>query len=569
MQIEIRIDKAINNGGETKVLKILKKQGDPIGFSDSLFEVESGKASASVNPEISGVIESIFVQEGDTVTSDKVLAVVNGEKKEAPAKNSGGSFNYFGNLMKPVKEELESDITIIGGGPGGYVAAIHAAKLGAKVVLIEKDNMGGTCLNMGCIPTKSFVRSAGVYSTLKHLEEYGCSAEKISVDIKKVVERKNKVTAQLVQGIKYLMDKHGIKVINGIGKIQDQNTVFVPSPMKEYTVKTKNIIIATGSVPSVPPIPGIDNPNVINSTQALNLNELPKKLAVIGGGVIGMEFAYVFANFGVDVTVIEFLNECLAGCDADVCEENCKNAAGKGIKLYTTAKVEEILKGENNECIVRFAQGSSTKYVSTDMVLLAVGRTPFVDGLNIENAAIELNDNKKGIKVNSRMQTNIPNIYAIGDVTNKVLLAHVASHQGIVAVNNIMGVESEMDYNCIPGAVFTDPEIATVGLSEKAAREKGLEIKVGKFPFAANGKSLTFGENSGFIKLIKEKETGRIVGGCIVGLHATDLIAEVALAIKNNLKAHDIIETIHAHPTTAEVVHEAALSLEGGAIHFA
>ncbi len=380
--------------------------------------------------------------------------------------------------------------------------------------------------------------------------------------MKKVITRKKDVVNQLVQGIKYLLDQNKVKVINGTGEILDKETVYVKNGNSETFINSKNIIIATGSKISKLPIPGLDLKNVINSDQALELNELPKQLVIIGGGVIGMEFAFIYANFGVDVTIIEYVNEVLAACDSDICHEINQIAESKGIKIYTGSKVEEIIKSENDQCIVAFNLNGERKYVTTDKVLVAVGREPSMDGINVEKLGIELNENARGIKVNDNMQTNIPNIYAIGDVTNRVLLAHVASHQGMVAVKNIFGEDCKMDYSAVPSVIFTDPEIAIVGIGEKQATNQGLEFKVGMFPFAANGKALTMGENAGFIKLISDKTTNKIIGGSIIGPHATDLIAEVTLAVKNQLTAEDIIETIHAHPTTAEVAHEAALALK-------
>lgn len=567
MNIEMKLVNLPHNGKEAKVTKILKKAGEDVKPGDLVFEVESGKGSTAIKSDMTGKVQSIKVSVGDTVKINDLLAVIDGEKEAKEQKS--GAFNYFGNMLKPQKQEIEGDITIIGGGPGGYVAAIHAAKLGAKVVLVEKEALGGTCLNWGCIPTKAIVRSAQVLNTLKEAEEFGCFAENIGFDMKKVIDRKNKVVDQLVTGIKYLMEKHNIKVVNGPGVILDRETVFVKTNMSETTIKTKNIIIATGSKSAALPIPGADNKKVITSSDALQLTELPEKMTIVGGGVIGMEFAYIFANFGVDVSVVEYFDSCLASCDDDIIQENIKNAEKKGIKLYTGAKVLEIIETVEDKLIVVFEKDGEKKYLSSDKVLMAVGRTPYVEGLGIDKLGMELNDNKRGIKVDSKMQTSIPNIYAIGDVTNKVLLAHVASHQGIVAVNNILGKECEMDYRVIPGAIFTDPEIATVGITEREALKQGIEIETGKFPFAANGKALTFGETSGFIKVIKDKKNNRLIGAAIIGLHATDLIAELTLAIKNNMTPEEIIETIHAHPTTAEVIHEGALSLEGGAIHFA
>ena len=569
MIIEVKVEKSTDKNTETKIMRILKNVGESILVNDEIFEVESGKGTSTISSKAKGIIESINVKEGDTVNEDTVLAQINGEQAPKAANKSSNTFNYFQNLIKPVKLQMECDITIVGGGPGGYVAAIHAAKLGAKVILIEKEKLGGTCLNRGCIPTKTLVRSAQVFDTLKRAEEFGCYAENIGINMEKVIARKDKVVADLVQGIVYLMDKNKVKVVNGIAEILDNETIIVKSNIQEVTIKTKNIIIATGSKSAVVQLKGIENKNIINSTDALSLKEVPKNLVIVGGGVIGMEFAYIFTSFGAKVSVVEFMDQCLINCDDDICEENKKSATKRGIKLYTTAKVEEICEAENNECIVHFIQDGKDKYITANKVLLSVGRNPYIDGLGLEKVGIELNQNKKGIMVNSKMQTNVSNIYAIGDVTNIMLLAHAASHQGIVAVNNIMGNSCDMDYTAVPSAIFTDPEIAMVGIGEKAAKIKGIEVEVGRFPFSANGKAKCYGESNGFIKIIRDKKTGKLIGASIVGLHATELIAELTLAIKNNLSAAAITETIHSHPTTAEVIHEAALSLDGGAIHFA
>lgn len=566
---KIKLNKLNGHAKEGIVGKIHKTVGDIINKGETLLEIESNKGNMSVESEGTGKILSIQVETGSTVKIGDILADVEGEASESQEPSDKGKFNYFGSLLKPQKKDIDADITIIGGGPGGYVAAIQAAKLGAKVVLIEKEKLGGTCLNVGCIPTKCFVRSSEVFENLKEAEKYGLYAENPIVDMKKVVERKNSVVTQLVDGIKYLLDKNNVKVIYGEGEIIDKETVYVKERNTENTIKTKNIIIATGSQISNLPIPGIDLKDVITSNEALDLAELPKRLVIVGGGIIGMEFAFIFNSFGVEVTVIEYLDDILSILDEDVHKEITSIAIEKGIEIYTGSKVEEIIQSESKECLVVFTKDEKRKFICADKVLMAVGRKPFLGNIGIEKLNIELNENKLGIKVNQKMQTNIPNIYAIGDVTNKIQLAHVASHQGIIAVKNILGEAIEMDYDVIPSAIFTNPEIAVVGIGEKEAADKGMEVKVGKFPFQANGKALTLGESKGFIKLIKEKSTNKIIGGSIIGPHATDLVAELALAVKNALTAEDIIETIHAHPTIAESVHEAALSTEGAAIHFA
>lgn len=564
---EIKLETSINNAKEAKILEVCKKSGDVVNTQDVIFLGETNKCSIEICANVTGIIESILVQAGDTVKSGDVLATINGEKTDIA--NNGNQFDYFSNLLKPQKMEFETEIAIIGGGPGGYVAAIKAAKQGAKVILIEKGSLGGTCLNRGCIPTKSLVRSAEIYSHLNNADHYGCHAANISLDMAAVINRKNSVVSSLVQGIQFLMDKNKIKIVYGTGELLDNETVLVRNNNQEITVKAQNIIIATGSIPAKLPIPGIELENVMDSDQALQLSEVPNSMVIVGGGVIGMEFAFIYANFGVKVSVIEFLDDILVNCDPEVCEEIGQIAASKGIKIYKGSALKEIKKSENGQCIVSFAKAQDLKFICSDKVLMATGRQPEFSNLGLEKLGIALNENGKGIKVNDKMQTNIPNIYAIGDVTNKIMLAHVASHQGIIAVRNIMGDNCKMDYEVIPSAIFTDPEIAMVGITERIAQKTGIEIAVGMFPLAANGKTLTYGETRGFVKIIKDKSTDRIIGGAIIGPHATDLIGEIALAIRNNLSVDSIIDTIHAHPTTSEAIHEAALSLEGQAIHYA
>ncbi len=574
---DFKLEKLSGHANSGKVGKIYKGADELINSGEDFFDIESNKGNITVCADFSGIIKSIEVKVGDTVKKGDTLAKIEGEqvKKERKqegiqeTKNSAG-FNYLGNLMKPKKEEVDVDITIIGAGPGGYVAAIQAAKSGLKVALVEKEIIGGTCLNWGCIPTKAFVRSSVVFKDLKDSENFGLFAENVSVEINKVVNRKNAIVKQLVGGIEYLIEKNNILLYKGNGKILDNNTIFTKQGNKETTIHTKNIIIATGSESTLIPLKGVDSPNVLTSKDLLDIKSMPQKLVVVGGGVIGMEFAFVFRNFGVDVTVVEYVDNILATLDDDISSEITAIAKEKGIKVYTSSKVEEILDTEEKQSVLVFSKDDKKHYLTADKILLAVGRQPNIEGLDVKELGIKLNDRGRGIKVNEKMQTNIPNIYAIGDVTNIIQLAHVASHQGIVAVENILGKDVKMEYDVIPSAIFTDPEIAVVGMSEKDAKKQKLEIVVGKFPFAANGKALTLGEARGFVKIIKDKTSDKILGAAIIGPHSTDLIHELALAVKNELKDIDIIKTIHAHPTTSEAVHEAALaSTSFGALHFA
>lgn len=541
------------------VCKINIKVEDKVEVGQELMTIEAKKGNATVKAQFSGVVESIEVKEGDEVkASDVLLKIAQFIEKD-----------IINPKAEAEKETIKSDIAIIGGGPGGYVAAIKAAKMGADVVLIEKEHLGGTCLNCGCIPTKALVRSAEVYDNFKEAIDFGLSVKEYNVDMDKVINRKNSIVNKLVEGIQYLIEKNKIKVINGNGKILDKNTVIIETKNKIVEINSKNIILSTGSETVSLPIPGANSKSILTSKEILDLKELPKKLAIIGGGVIGMEFAFIYSSFGVEVFVVEYLDNVLQMLDQDVIDEINSAAEKKGIKLFTGSRVEEIIDTEDDRCVVRFTKGGESKYVSVDKVLMSVGRKPYFEGLGIENANIKLNDNKKGIKVNSKMQTNIDNIYAVGDVTNIIQLAHVASHQAIVAVENIMGHDAEMDYSAVPSAIFTHPEIASVGSTEREAKSKGINIEVGKFPYAANGKALTMGDDCGFIKVIKNADSNKVIGATIVGINSADLIASLTIAIKNGLTTKQIAETIFAHPTTSEVIHEGILSVEGGALHFA
>ena len=564
MIIEVKFE-GLSGIKKGKVMKVYKEVGDTIEPNDSLFSIEENKKTLDIEPSIKGVIKEIRIKSGDNIKIGDVLALVDGEKIET--KKSESSFDYFKGLITPKKEEIETKVTIIGSGPGGYVAAIKLAQLGADVVLVEKDKVGGTCLNRGCIPTKALVRSADVFKNIKESEAYGCKVENYNLDIGQVISRKNQVASQLGEGISYLLEKNNIKYVKGCGEILDPNTVFVKTKHRETTIKTEYIIIATGSTTTKLPIPGIDLDNVLGSTEIMEIDELPKEMVIIGGGVIGMEFAFIFNTFGTKISVVEYMDKLLPNLDEDICHEIDEIAENRGINIYTNSKVEEIIRDENNKAIVGFTNNGEKKYISTEKVLVSIGRQPYLDGLGIEKLGLELNTNKKGIKVNEKLMTSISNIFAIGDATGGIQLAHVASAQGIVAANNIMGIEDAMDYSIIPSAIFTDPEMASVGIDEKYAKENNIEVEIGKFPIASNGKALTLGASEGFVKVIVDKNSKKILGASIIGPNATDLINEISIAMANGLKAEDITKTIHPHPTTSESVFEALLAANGACIH--
>ncbi|MBU5310808.1 dihydrolipoyl dehydrogenase [Tissierella carlieri] len=565
MILEVKFE-GLNGIKKGKVTKIYKKPGDSIDPNTPLLAIEVNKTTMDLDVNVKGVIKDIKVKLGANLKLGDILAVVDGEEVQIEKKEEP-SFDYFKGLIKPKEEKLDAKVAIIGSGPGGYVAAIRLAQLGADVILVEKDSIGGTCLNRGCIPTKSLVKSADVFKNIKESHSYGCKVENYSLDINEVISRKNQVITQLGEGISHLLEKNNIKFVKGSGEILDKNTVFVKTKYLETTIKAEYIIIATGSTTSKLPIPGIDLDNVLGSTEIMEINELPKEMVVIGGGVIGMEFSFIFNTFGTKVSVVEFMDRLLPGLDEDVSQEIEEIAENKGISIYTGSKVEEIIQDEKGRCIITFTNNGNKKYLTTDKVLISIGRQPYLDNLGINKLDMELNDNRRGIKVNEKMMTSIPNIFAVGDATGTIQLAHIASTQGVVAANNIMGIEDNMNYNVVPSAIFTDPEIASVGISEKYALDNNMDIEIGKFPIASNGKALTLGVSEGFVKIIVDKSTKEILGASIVGPNATDLINEISIAMTNKLKVEDLTKTIHPHPTTSEAIFEALLDSSGICIH--
>ena len=458
------------------------------------------------------------------------------------------------------------DVVIIGGGVGGYVAALKGAQLGLKVVLVEKDQIGGVCLNRGCIPTKSLRGSVQIWEYFKKAEQYGLSAENISYDFKKVIERKNQIVRRLTLGVQSLLKARKITVIKGIADISAPGEVVVYQENKDKEIlKTKNIIIATGATARKVEIEGQDNVNVINSDDALSLENLPKKMLIIGGGYSGIEFATIFNSFGVQVEVVEFLERILLPVDEEISMSLLEILKRQGIHFSLNSQVQKIT-SKNNQLSVSIKDSNNEKIeIETEKVLISTGRVPDFGGLNIERLGIELE--KKGIKVDQYMRTSIPGIYAVGDVVCKKMLAHVASMQGQVAVQHISGIDRAMSYQVVPFCVFSNPEVASVGLNENEARKVFTEINIFRFPYRANGKALSIDEREGYVKMITNKKDNMIIGIHIIGAHASDLIAEAALALQKECTATDIAETIHAHPTLPETIAEAAEGILGQPIH--
>jgi len=455
------------------------------------------------------------------------------------------------------------DITVIGGGPAGYVAAIRAAQLGAKVLLVEKDRLGGTCLNRGCIPTKTLLADSRRYEFLRNSSVI--KADNLRIDMKKLMERKDKVIKRLVTGVEFLLKDNGITFSQGLAKFLDHKTIEVKGKKGKERFGSEKIIIATGSVSAQIQNIAIDGKGILTSTEMLNLPCIPEDLIIIGGGYIGMEFACLFNGLGSKVTVIEMLPTIISTEDEETIRGLTTLLKGRKIEIHTDTKVKAAkAKKGRAEVTVMDTEGKEN-LLKAEKALVAVGRSPYIEGLQLEKAKVVHNGGY--IKVNEKMETTVPGIYAIGDVTGRQMLAHKGSAEGIVAAENAMGHLSSIDYSKIPNCIYTSPELASIGMTEKEARGKGLQVMVGRFPFESNGKALANGESEGFIKVIAEKELGQVVGVHILGDHATDLIGGLSLAMALEITAEEMGKMVQAHPTLMEAVSEASLDATKEAIH--
>ena len=455
-------------------------------------------------------------------------------------------------------------LAILGSGPGGYVAAIKAAQLGAQVTVIEDAEVGGTCLNWGCIPTKTMLSSTEILSKARELDKFGIELKgELVPNLAKIIERKNKVVSTQVKGIRGLFKSWGIALKAGRGVLTAPKEIAITSKDGNIErIEADVIIIATGSRPAQIPTFPFDGRNILSSTEALELTEIPKRLLIVGAGVIGCEFACIYRELGAEVTMVEMLPRAVATEDHEISELLEKELKKKKINLLTKNRGEKVDIKEDGVHVFL----SDGKELVAEKVLVSIGRALNSDNIGLENVGI--NRGTRGeITVNNKMETNIPGIYAVGDVTGGLLLAHMASQEGLVAVKNIMGIGTAINYNVVPAAIFTSPEIASVGIREHQAVEKGIKYKTGHFPFRGLGKAHAMGEIAGFIKLIAEESSDKLIGAHIIGPHASDLIHEAALAMKTGLTIRDIAETIHAHPTLAEGIRESAEDLHGEAIH--
>ena len=460
------------------------------------------------------------------------------------------------------------DAVVIGGGPGGYVCAIRLSQLGKKTACIEsRGSLGGTCLNVGCIPSKSLLNLSENYHKAKNFEKIGIEVSSLKLNLPKMMKNKEKAVTVLTKGIEFLFKKNKVTYFKGTGSIIGNNQVSVKSTdNKEEKIETKNIIVATGSDPVS--LPGIkfDEEKIVSSTGALSLKEVPKKLVVVGGGYIGLEMGSVWSRLGSEVQVVEFLDHITPGMDKEISNEFQKLLKKQGINFNLKTKVESISKNNNGVTVNTKDESGNKNKFDCDVVLVSVGRKPNTNNLNLDKIGVE-KDKKGRIKVNNNFQTNIENIFAIGDVIEGPMLAHKAEEEGIAVAEIIAGQSGHVNYDTIPGVIYTSPEVASIGKTEEQLKEKKIDYKVGKFPFMANSRAKAIDEPEGFVKILADSKTDRVLGVHMIGPHAGELIAEMSVAMEFGASSEDIARTCHAHPTFSEAVKEAALSVDKRQIH--
>ncbi len=462
------------------------------------------------------------------------------------------------------------DVVIIGSGPGGYVAAIRCAQLGLKTAIIEKySTLGGTCLNVGCIPSKALLDSSHHYDdAVKHFEEHGIDIPgEIKVNLEQMMKRKSAVVQQTCDGVKFLMDKNKVDVFEGVGSFKDATHINIDKTEGENeTIEAKNVIIATGSKPSTLPFIKIDKERIITSTEALKLKEIPKKLVVIGGGVIGLELGQVYSRLGSEVTVVEYMDRIIPTMDSALSRELNKVLKKQGMNINVSHKVKSVERNGDQVIVKADDKKGNEVEFTADYCLVSVGRRPFTDGLNADAAGVEIGE-RGMISVNDHLQTNVKNIYAIGDVVRGAMLAHKAEEEGTMVAELIAGQKPHIDYNLIPGVVYTWPEVAAVGKTEEELKEAGVDYKEGKFPMRALGRSRASGDTDGLVKILTDAKTDEVLGVHMIGARVADLITEAVTAMEFRASAEDIARMSHAHPTYAEAVKEAAMAANDRAMH--
>ena len=459
-------------------------------------------------------------------------------------------------------------VVVIGGGPGGYVCAIRLAQLGLKTACIEsRGSLGGTCLNIGCIPSKSLLNLSEEFHKVKNLSNKGIEIGEVKLNLPKMMKSKDKAVSILTKGVEFLLKKNKVTYLKGTGSFKSKNEIIIKDDKnKETIVQTEKIVIATGSVPVSLPGVNFDEKIIVSSTGALKLEQVPKKMVVVGGGYIGLEMGSVWSRLGAEVHVIEFLDHITPGMDKEISNEFMKILKKQGMKFHMQHKVESINKTKSGAVILTSDKDGNKKDFECDVALISVGRKPNTNGLNLEKIGIKLDD-KKRVITKENFQTNLENVYAIGDVIVGPMLAHKAEDEGIAVAENIAGQSGHVNYDTIPGVVYTTPEVASIGKTEEQLKEKKIKYKIGKFSFMANSRAKAIDDAEGFVKILADEKTDKVLGAHIIGPHAGELIAEIGVAMEFGASSEDIARTCHAHPTFSEAVKEAALSVDKRAIH--
>tara|TARA_B100000579_G_C22814148_1_gene846878 strand:- start:382 stop:1779 length:1398 start_codon:yes stop_codon:yes gene_type:complete len=459
------------------------------------------------------------------------------------------------------------DVTVIGGGPGGYVCAIRLSQLGLKTACVEsRGSLGGTCLNIGCIPSKNLLNISENFHKAKNFEKMGIEIGKLKLNLEQMMKNKDQAVSVLTKGVEFLLKKNKVTYLKGHGSFKSANEIIIKNKDKEHIIQTEKIVISTGSEPMSLPGINFDEERILSSTGALSIKKLPKSMIVVGGGYIGLEMGSVWSRLGTEVTVIEFLDHITPGMDKEISNEFMKILKKQGISFNMNTKVEKIIK-KNDGVIVETSDnnGNNNKH-EVDVVLISVGRKPYTNNLNLKNVGIDL-DQKGRIKVNKKFETNVKNIFAIGDVIDGPMLAHKAEEEGIAVAELISGQSVHVNYDIIPGVIYTSPEIAAVGKTEEQLKDMSIGYKVGKFPFMANSRAKAINEPEGFVKILADKSTDKVLGVHIIGPHAGEMIAEISVAMEFGASSEDIARTCHAHPTFSEAIKEAALAVDKRQIH--
>ena len=573
----------IGGHGDVPVIELLVAVGDTVTKDQGLVTLESDKATMEVPAVAAGVVKALKVKLGDTVSEGSVIAVIDSAASEgaatpaapAPAKSEAPAPAAPVAKSEPAapapqatassgrKADIECGMVVIGAGPGGYTAAFRSADLGLDTVLVERyPSLGGVCLNVGCIPSKALLHAADVIEQAAHASDYGVDFGKPKISIDRLREYKDKVVGQLTKGLAGMAKQRRVRTVHGVAKFVSANELeIIDAAGKVQLLRFAQCIIAAGSQPVKLPSFPWDDPRIMDSTDALNLAEVPKKLLVVGGGIIGLEMATVYRALGADVTVVEFMPQLIPGADADLVKPLADRLKKQGVAIHLKTKVVEA-KASRNGIACTFEGESIPGGKLFDRVLVAVGRSANGGKLDADKAGVHVGE-RGLIPVDAQMRTNVPHIFAIGDLVGQPMLAHKATHEGKLAAEVAAGEKKEWVARVIPSVAYTDPEIAWVGVTEAEAKTKGLKVGVGKFPWAASGRAIGLSRTEGFTKLVFDEATHRVIGGGIVGVHAGELISEIALAIEMGCEVHDIGHTIHPHPTLGESVGMAAEVYDG------